>query len=114
MSFPDGIYFVGDLSNVLQDRWSEVIAAATVSSQLVGGTYQLADGTKFAIYPAADGLHVDQYNREYAVESGNIGCVCIDFLTNPSLSGTIHFKESFEVTETDGVLRFGDVVIDSN
>jgi hypothetical protein len=114
-----GKYYVGDLCYVLGDRWDEVCDLIIVDHKCLDGEFELKDGTKFAIYGTAygDGVYPDQNGNEYPVDSGSIGCVLVDQITEGQLDITLgnifDFKESFTTDSEDGVIMIGDVEIDT-
>ena len=114
-----GKYYVGDLCYVLGDRWDEVCNIIIVDNQCLDGEFELEDGTKFAIYGAAygDGFYSDQRANGYPVDSGSIGCVLVDQITEGqldiTLGNTFNFEEDFETYEEGGVIIIGDIVIDT-
>ena len=114
-----GKYYVGDLCYVLGDRWDEVCDLIIVDHKCLDGEFELKDGTKFAIYGTAygDGFYSDQQANGYPVDSGSIGCVLVDQITDgeldESLGNIFDFTEDFETGEEDGIIRIGDVEIDT-
>jgi len=114
-----GKYYVGDLCYVLGDRWDEVCDLIIVGHNCLDGEFELKDGTKFAIYGTAygDGVYPDQHGNGYPVDSGSIGCVLVDDITegelDEGLGNIFDFKESFTTDSDDGVIMIGDVVIDT-
>jgi hypothetical protein len=115
-----GKYYVGDLCYVLGDRWTEVCdLIITPNGTCLNGEFELTDGTKFAIYGTAygDGVYQDQEGNPYPVDSGSIGCVLVDQITEGHLDITlgniIDFSEDFSTGEDDGTIQFGEVEIDT-
>lgn len=114
-----GKYWVGDLCYVLGDRWDEVCNLTIVDNKCLYGEFELKDGTRFAIYGTAygDGYYRDQQANGYPVDSGSIGCVLVDQITEGHLDITLgnifDFKEDFETGEEDGIIRIGDTEIDT-
>jgi hypothetical protein len=114
-----GKYFIGDLCYVLGDRWDEVCSLIIIDHSCLDGEFELSDGTKFAIYGTAhgDGVYPDQRGNGYPVDSGSIGCVLVDDITEGELDeslGNIHdFEEDFKTGEENGIIRIGDVDIDT-
>ena len=114
-----GKYYVGDLCYVLGDRWDEVCNLIIVDHKCLDGEFELKDGTRFAIYGTAhgDGFYSDQQGNGYPVDSGSIGCVLVDQITEGqldiTLGNTFNFEEDFETGEEDGVIIIGDIVIDT-
>lgn len=128
MLMPAGKYYVGDLCYVMHGEWDECCGLFFEGRTDHGcneGIFQLKDGRKFATFNTAygDGCYVDQHRREYGVDSGGIGCIRvedIDFVgelewgKNDTDGGqVIEFKQDFPVWKKDGVLYFGDVVINT-
>jgi hypothetical protein len=114
-----GKYYVGDLCYVLGDRWTEVCDLIIVDHNCLDGEFELKDGTKFAIYGTAygDGVYPDQHGNGYPVDSGSIGCVLVDDITEGhleiTLGNTFDFEEDFETSEEDGIIRIGEIEIDT-
>ena len=114
-----GKYYVGDLCYVLGDRWDEVCDLIIVDHKCLDGEFELKDGTRFAIYGTAhgDGVYRDQQGNGYPVDSGSIGCVLVDDITEGELDkmggNTFDFEEHFETGEDDGVIYIGDIEIDT-
>jgi hypothetical protein len=114
-----GKYYVGDLCYVLGDRWTEVCDLIIVDHNCLDGEFELKDGTKFAIYGTAygDGVYPDQHGNGYPVDSGSIGCVLVDDITEGhldiTLGNTFDFEEDFETGEEDGIIRIGEIEIDT-
>jgi len=114
-----GKYFVGDLCYVLGGRWDEVCNLIIVNRKCLDGEFELKDGTQFAIYGTAygDGFYSDQQANEYPVDSGSIGCVLVESITSGEIQaglGTIHdFEEDFETSEENGIIRIGELEIDT-
>lgn len=114
-----GKYYVGDLCYVLGDRWDEVCDLIIVDHKCLDGEFELKDGTRFAIYGTAygDGFYSDQQGNGYPVDSGSIGCVLVDDITEGELDkmggNLFDFKEHFETGEDDGVIYIGDIEIDT-
>lgn len=114
-----GKYYVGDLCYVLGDRWTEVCDLIIVDHNCLDGEFELKDGTKFAIYGTAygDGVYPDQHGNEYPVDSGSIGCVLVEDITEGhldiTLGNTFDFEEDFETGEEDGIIRIGEIEIDT-
>lgn len=114
-----GKYYVGDLCYVLGDRWDEVCDLIIVEHRCLDGVFELKDGTRFAIYGTAhgDGYYSDQQANGYPVDSGSIGCVLVDQITEGqldiTLGNTFNFEEDFETYTEGGVIRIGDIEIDT-
>ncbi len=114
-----GKYYVGDLCYVLNDRWDEVCDLIIVDHKCLDGEFELKDGTRFAIYGTkwGDGFYSDQHGNGYPVDSGSIGCVLVEDITegelDDGLGNIFDFKESFTTDSDDGIIQIGDVEIDT-
>ena len=117
-----GTYYVGDLCYVMHEDWDEVCALTINGNRAIGGEFNLKDGRRFAIYNTmyGDGTYHDQYNNEYWVDSGSIGCILLDDIKlsnmqNNLKGGAIHkFDTSFYTGEMDGKIMFHKVSIDTD
>ena len=117
-----GQYYIGDLCYVMEDRWDEVCNLIIEGNICKNGIFQLADGTKFAIYNTkhGDGVYSDQYGRKYAVDSGSIGCILMDDIKvsiNTNLIGFYHTYDAqniFDSFENDGTIEIGEISIDTD
>jgi hypothetical protein len=117
-----GTYYVGDLCYVLRDDWEEVCNAVIKYPDVLEGIFTLPNGKTFATLNTmhGDGGYLDNLGNDYSVDSGGIGCISVEYLTNEQLDGiahlghTRHFAEDFEVKNDSGRLIFGSVVIDTN
>lgn len=118
---PAGKYFVGDLCYVMHNEWDEAcnLMFDPMNGDGSDGTFTLKDGRRFAIFGTAygDGVYDDQEGREYPVDSGSIGCIKVEDLTeeiDPELGHVIDFPNDFYVKKNGGELIFGRVWIDTN
>ena len=91
-------------------------------NKCLDGEFELADGTKFAIYGTAygDGTYRDLVGNEYWVDAGSIGCVLMKDIDlsvegNQTMGGQIiDFKNDFITSYDSGVIKFGSVHIDTD
>lgn len=64
-----------------------------------------------------DGFYEDQNGNLYAVDAGLIGCIRIKDITDKQADLTcgnvVNFDYDFECESNDGVLCFGNIVIDT-
>jgi hypothetical protein len=118
-------YYIGDLCYVMSDEWSEVCDAFFTGDN-DDSIYELEDGRAFFMLNTAygDGQYNDQNGLPYAVDSGSIGAIKVDDIRGTELASVLerglgHVHEfPYELTDLDvesnnGVLYFGDVVIDT-
>lgn len=119
---PAGKYYVGDLCYVINDSkvWSEVCdLTLTKQGKSIEGAFTLESGKRFAMFSTAygDGVYNDQEGREYAVDSGSIGCIKVEDITEDEiredLGNIIEFPNEFYVKKNGGELIFGRVWIDT-
>ena len=83
------------------------------------GVFQLPDGREFAMFSTAygDGVCSDNYDNQYPVDSGSIGCILaseLDYPDGASGGNIVDFPTDFEpYVGGEGALVFGPVVIDT-
>jgi len=109
---PKGDYYLGDPCYIIQDSdWDNLLESSDCFRKPVGivRTFQvLAFSTAFG-----DGEFKDNYNNSYSVDSGLIGLVPVEF--NPEADSTkVSFKKPTICRSVEGVLIFGNIVIDTN
>lgn len=72
-----------------------------------------------------DGFYYDQSNNRYGVDSGRLACIEVDDITEVDrlneilelgLAHTFEYDDllAWDCSEDNGVITFGDVVIDTN
>lgn len=120
--FAPGAYYIGDLCYVIPDhkKWVREFC------NNIDGVSQISTGEPFAMFSTAygDGNYRDNIGREYGVDSGTIGCIAVNALTkgeyiafNKTLDLKLghmeYFDKPFEVSNDGGILRFGNIVIDT-
>lgn len=116
---PAGTYYVGDLCYVLGDSWDQVCAATIRHDECLDGEFVLPDGRRFAMYGTrwGDGEYRDAQGRRYGVDAGSIGCILLSEVDEPDsayLGQVIDFASDFDTSESDGIIRFGNVGIDTD
>ncbi len=119
MMMPSGVYWVGDLCYVMRDCWEEVCELLFEGRTDYGcnqGEFQLKDGRRFSMYNTqwGDGTFESNGFSQFSVDSGSLGCILKDDITDPSadfkLGSTIDFDKEFEVSSDGGTIFFGDKV----
>lgn len=110
VTLPDGHYLIGDLCYLDQEDADELFA-----DYQPGRVRTLHDGRKYVYLNTAygDGSYLDQDGAVYYVDSGTIGIIQYDRLADGPMGRSVYFPKPFEVYDEDGVLHFGDVVIDT-
>ena len=119
---PAGKYYVGDLCYVMHNEWDEAcnLMFDPMNGDPGEGVFSLKDGRRFAIFGTAygDGVYDDQEGREYCVDSGSIGCIKVEDITEDEiredLGNIIDFPNEFYVKKNGGELIFGRVWIKTN
>ena len=122
-----GTYYVGDLCYVIAAKdWDEVCRLTTSNNECIQGEFTLADGRRFAMFNTkwGDGTYFDSMRmNEYSVDSGTIGCILLDDVKDSiaatydnieELGAIIEFEEDFETYNNDGLIVFGDVIINTD
>lgn len=117
-----GKYYVGDLCYVMHEEWDEVCRLLFAGRDDHGcnqGEFNLMDGRRFVVFNTAygDGVYYDRQGRKYYVDAGCIGAIKVDDITeaeNEADGGNvIEFANDFQAYSDNGVLHFGNVVIDT-
>ena len=125
MTMPAGKYYIGDLCYVMHPEWDECCDLFFPPGDNIGpgreGEFTLRDGRRFASFGTAygDGVYRSNIGTSHSVDSGSIGCIRQqDILTNKypyieSLGAFVTFASDFAVSEQNGVIQFGHVIIDT-
>ena len=120
---PAGTYYIGDLCYVMDNEWDDVCSKIIVDNTVVEGEFALDDGRVFANFSTAygDGVYADYQDKNYAVDSGNIGCIKIDDIRNPNngdikrLGNIVTFDAPFNCHSDGKVITFGNkIAIDTD
>lgn len=114
---PAGKYFIGDPCYVFTDAdWDALLEALdsfeSDDIQHHNGFELWAFGTAFG-----DGVYTDQNGIEYPVDSGLLGIVPLEMITNPEGQehGTvIEFQKPVAVDHENGTFWFGQICIKTN
>ena len=113
---PAGKYWLGDLCYVLHAEWDEFCNITIDDTRCVSGEFELKDGRKFASYNT---MYGDGCYDGLGVDAGLIGCILVSDIDTDndsnqiSLGRIVEFKEPFVTGSEDGVIRFGNVYIDT-
>lgn len=120
---PAGRYYVGDLCYVLHDEWNEVCDLTIKGHECLDGGFTLKDGRQFVMFGTAygDGVYLGSDGKEYAVDSGTIGCIQMDNAPDANgLGHIVEFKEEFDCKSLPGYnanrgnLFFGNLNINTD
>ena len=120
------LYYVGDLAYVMTNEWEEICELAVFDNTQVDFT--LEDGREYIQLSTAfgDGTYNDLNGQPYSVDSGTIGAVLVNNITdtealNQALSNGLGHLYEFETELTsyncsydEGTLYIGHVTIDTN
>jgi hypothetical protein len=120
---PAGKYYIGDLCYVMSDDWDEVCDLTIKDCKVINGEFEMKDGRRFAMYSTkyGDGLYRSNIGTKHAVDSGTIGCILVDdiidipkFEVDGKLGTVVTINRSFSTAERDGLIVFGDVIINTD
>lgn len=123
-TLPAGTYYIGDPCYVIPDaEWDGVLQTSGYfghDDHKRGGIFQHR-GLWYAAYSTryGDGTYRDGSNRAYPVDSGTIGAVPVELAKLEDEEGPIFgchlisFREPFQVSEHNGVIRIGKITIDT-
>lgn len=121
MKFKPGKYYVGDPCYVIADaRWNEVCTQLFADGEDKERSEITLDGITFWMHCTAhgDGGYTDGDGNEYGVDSGTIGIVPLELISNMSEAirlGHIHeFGFEIEPSYEDGVFNIGPVEINTD
>lgn len=120
MTMPAGKYYIGDLCYVMHDEWDEFCNITIKDNEVLDGEFTLADGRRFATYGTAygDGAYPASNGSTLGVDAGLIGCIRVEDIrasdsNNIALGTVVEFTAPFETSESNGVIRFGHVTVDT-
>ena len=125
MTMPAGRYYIGDLCYVMHPEWDECCDLFFPPGDNIGpgrdGEFVLKDGRRFASFGTAygDGTYRSNIDTEHAVDSGSIGCIRVEDIRDDQydnieeLGAIVEFDQPFEVSEDQGLIRFGHVQIET-
>lgn len=110
---PKGAYILGDPCYVVPNEdWGALLASCNIFNEPVGsvGDFKvLAFGTKWG-----DGSYPDNKGNHYSVDAGLIGLVPVAYATLDWKDSTlVMFENATLCTNDDGILKFGDYIIDT-
>lgn len=123
MTMPAGTYYIGDLCYVMHPEWDEFCEITIEGNNVKDGEFALKDGRQFATYCTlyGDGQYRSNIGSYHPVDAGLIGCIRVEDIRDPSATveqmqnlGTIvEFDKPFETSESEGVITFGCVEINT-
>ena len=124
MTMPAGRYYIGDLCYVMHPEWQEcceLFFPPGAPGRGVEGEFTLKDGRRFASFGTAygDGTYSSNMTTVHSVDSGSIGCIRVEDIRDneydniEELGAFVEFAEPFEVSANAGILKFGQVEIDT-
>lgn len=113
---PPGKYWIGDLCYVMHDKWDRFCELTIDDQNLMYGKFDI-DGAEVAFLGTkyGDGSYNDQMGRKYPVDSGTIGAIKVEDITDPDADikngNIVVFNNAWEFHDDDGLLIFGKVMI---
>ena len=118
---PAGKYYIGDLAYVMHGEWDEFCDLTIKGNSLSNGEFSLKDGRRFASFTTkyGDGSYFDEEGRSYSVDAGLIGCILVEDIDLSDKSNflnggqVVNFDRDFTTFSSGGVIRIGNVVIDT-
>lgn len=121
MTMQAGEYFVGDLCYVMHPEWDEVCSIIIDDHTCKEGEFTLADGRRFAIYNTAygDGTYRSNKGHSISVDSGSIGCIKVDDITDDTydrdllerLGAFVTFDYDFDTENDRGTICIDDIKV---
>ena len=118
MRLQKGVYYIGDLCYVMHPEWDEVCDLTAGDQYPNEGQFRLSDGRQFAMFNTAygDGEYYDKQERSYPVDSGSIGCIKVDNLTeevDETLGNIVEMPTDFYVYSDSKTIHFGHITIET-
>jgi hypothetical protein len=120
---PAGTYYIGDLCYVMTDsEWDEFCSLTINGNECVDGEFMFKDGRRFATYGTkwGDGEYRSNIGTKHSVDAGLIGCFRVEDIRAEkyddieSLGAIVTFDSDFRTKEEDGLIIFGDVVVNTD
>jgi len=122
---PAGRYYIGDLCYVMTDKeWDEFCKLTIVDHDCIQGEFTFEDGRRFATYGTkwGDGVYRSNINSKHSVDSGTIGCMRLNEINIEKLNeeemeefgAIVNFDSDFVTRESDGLIIFGNVIINTD
>ena len=118
MILPKGVYYIGDLCYVMHNEWDELCQLLEGDQYPNEGQFRLSDGRQFAMFNTAygDGEYYDKQGRAYCVDSGSLGCIKVENLTeevDEALGNIVEMPHDFYCYSDGKTIRFGHVAIET-
>jgi hypothetical protein len=119
---PPGKYYLCDPCYIITDvnAWVEFLkTCAEEDSGRFSGHYEpLLDGTKLLVFDTSgDGSYNDQHGNSYSVDSGLLGLIPCSYSPDyehiDAVGSKVEFKEDTLCFTKDGILTFGNYIIDT-
>lgn len=118
--FKPGKYFIGDISYVMHNDWSEFCSDHYESDGMLS---TLSDGRQFWFHGTyfGDGYYQDNNYHEYPVDAGILGIININDIKltehdDITLGNEVDFSEPFAVSydSKTGIFYFGHITIETD
>lgn len=118
--FPAGQYYIGDLCYTLHPEWRELCNLMfPTTNDMQEGEFTVQGKRLFLASTAyGDGCYLDNFDRQYAVDSGTLGIIAVKDIDPSELKhltdgNVIDFNRDFTVTAEGGIFNFGDIYINT-
>lgn len=106
---PPGTYYLGDPYYVFDQNWYNALRTIYGDQPDPLGYQLIAFGTAYG-----DGTYFDQHAHSYPVDAGLIGLVPVQLIERSVHDAhIIVFQTTTECWNDNGILHFGDIIIDT-
>jgi hypothetical protein len=116
VTLPAGKYLIGDLCYRDDDMWDMMLNTPDGKKGVVENRYEGTTHT-FVILPTqhGDGAYMDQFGKDYYVDSGTIGIMSWSSSPMDTHSGrTFDFDGPFQVYKDGSKLVFGSIIVETD
>lgn len=124
MKLAAGEYYIGDPCYILDEDQYEVLLTETEffmqgSVDRGGVMFDKVTGKYFSVFSTkyGDGCYRGNNGFTYGVDAGCIACIPVEMVSEPRYDTdvtAVQFDRDFEVRYDDGLIVFGDVVINTD
>jgi hypothetical protein len=124
MKLAAGEYYIGDPCYILDEDQYDVLLTETQffmqgSVDRGGVMFDKVTGKYFSVFSTkyGDGCYRGNNGFTYGVDAGCISCIPVEMVSEPRYDTdvtAVQFDRDFEVRYDDGLIVFGDVVINTD
>ena len=102
----------------MHNEWDELCDLTAGDQYPNEGQFRLSDGRQFAMFHTAygDGEFYDKQGRAYCVDSGSLGCIKVENLTeevDETLGNIVEMPTDFYCYSDGKTIYFGHVAIET-